>query len=374
MKIAIVHEFLTQLGGAERVLEALCELYPDAPIYTLVYNKSKTGKVFGKYDIRTSFLQKMPFINSSLFGIAMYKWYLPLMPKAVELFDLSEYDLVISSSSAFAKGVIKNPKSVHVCYCYSPTRYLWNETSYYLKTAGIPWPISKIMPWVISKLRKWDYKAAQHPDYFIGISKEIKNRIEKYYDRKADVIYPFVDNEKFQVSKNIKDYYLIAGRMVPYKRNDIVVEAFNNLDLPLKVIGDGYGLKNLKKIAKSSKIEFLGRVSDSELKRYLSECKALIFPSNEDFGILPLEVNASGRPVIAYKKGGSIETVKDGVTGVFFNEQTPESLIKAIKNFHLEKYNPTLIREYAMSFDKKVFKKEFKEYIEKILTNKTHRR
>jgi len=364
MKVAIVHDFLTQLGGAEKVLEVLSEMFPEAPIYTIAYNEKKTGSVFGKKDIRTSSVQKMPF------GVTKYKWYLNYMPTAIESFDLSEYDLVISNCSAFAKGVIINPNATHICYLLAPTRYLWNETHYYLKTAGIPWPVDKLVPFSLTRLRNWDYLAAKRPDYIISISQEIQKRTEKYYHRDSEVIYPFVNGANFKISEKTEDYYLIAGRMVPYKRNDIVVEAFNKLDLSLKVVGDGYGLSDLKKLAKSEKIEFLGRVPDSDLKKYLSSCKAFIFPSDEDFGIVPLEAMASGRPVVAYKKGGALETIKDGTTGVFFDEQSPESLIKCIEKFRPEKYNPYDIREHAMSFDRSVFKRRFKSFVDKhISTN-----
>lgn len=361
MKVALIHEFLTQLGGAEKVLQAIIELFPDAPIYTLVYNEKKTGSVFGKKDIRTSFLQKMPF------GVSKYKWYLTLMPTAIESFDLSDYDLVISDSSAFAKGVITQPGTVHICYCHTPTRYLWQISDFYLKTAGIPWPIDKIVPPFLNYLRVWDWQAAQKPDHIIANSKTTQARIKRYYNRDSDIIHPFVDSAGFQPSEKVKDYYLIAGRMVPYKKNDLVIQAFNDLKLSLKVVGDGYGLAELKKLVKNPKIEFLGRVSDQELKKYLAECRAFIFPSEEDFGIMPLEAMASGRPVIAYKKGGATETIKEGITGTFFKEQTPQCLIDTIKRFHADKYNSRVIRQHALDFDKSIFKKKLKEYIEKHL-------
>lgn len=357
MKIAFVHDFLCQLGGAEKVLEAFCEMFPEAPIYTLVYNKNKTGSVFGKKDIRTSFIQKMPF------GVSKYKWYLTLMPKAIESLDLSEYDLIFSDASAFAKGVIKRKDAVHICYCHTPTRYLWQIPDFYVKTAGIPWPIRPFMFPVLKWLKKWDFKAAQRPDYYIANSKEVQGRIKEYYKRDSEVIYPFVDIEKFTPSKNIKDYYLLAGRMVPYKRYDIVINAFNKLDLPLKVVGDGYGLTELKKLAKSDKIEFTGRVSDEELKKYYSECKAFIFPAEEDFGMMIIEAMASGRPVIAYKKAGALEIIREGLNGLFFESLTPESVIDAINSFNPKKYDSRLIRQYAMKFDKKIFKEKISKFI-----------
>ncbi len=357
MKVALVHEFLTQYGGAERVLEALLEIFPNATIHTLVFDRQKMGKYFGKYEIKTSWIQKMPL------GVSKYKWYLPIMHKAIESFDFEKYDLVLSDASAFAKGVITKKNTLHICYCHTPTRYLWNETEFYLKTAPIPFFIRPVMPYVINNLKKWDYKAAQRPDFIIANSKTIQKRIKKYYDRDSVVIHPFVDVEKFCISKNIKNYYLIAGRMVPYKRYDIVIKAFNNLDKELKVVGSGYGLEDLKKITKSNKIEFLGRVSDKDLVKYYSECIAYVFPALEDFGITPLEAMASGRPVIAYKAGGATETVVDGKTGSFFINQDENSLTKAIEKFNHKKFNPLEIRNHALKFAKHGFKDKIKKFV-----------
>lgn len=363
MKIAIVHEFLTQFGGAEQVLKAILEIYPDADLYTLVYDDKKMSKYFRGAQIYTSFLQKMPL------GVKKYKWYLPLMPKAIESFDLSRYDLIISDSSAFAKGAITSGKSLHICYCHTPTRYLWSETDFYLATAGIPFFVKPFMPLVIKKLRAWDYLAAQRPNYILANSNVVKQRIKKYYKRESQVLYPYVDCSKFNICPEIKDYFLLAGRIVPYKRYDIVVRAFNKLNLSLKVVGDGYGLSALKKIAVSNKIEFLGRVSDEALKKYYCQAKAYIFPAEEDFGITPLESMASGRPVIAYNAGGATETVKENLTGTFFQHQTPESIIQTIKNFNEKKYNPQKIRDYALRFDKKIFQQNIKTTINQYLAN-----
>ncbi len=364
MRIAIIHEFLTQYGGAERVLEALLEIYPDADLFTLVYDKKKMGKYFDKYNIKTSFIQKLPF------GIAKYKWYLPFMPKAIESFDLSNYDLVISDSSAYAKGVKTDKNQIHICYCHTPTRYLWQETAFYLKTVNIPFFVKPFMPIIIKFLKKWDYKAAQRPDYFIANSQTTQKRISAYYHRDSFVIYPFVNADKFEISQKAKDYYLIVGRIVPYKRNDIIIKAFNKLNLPLKIIGSGYGLEKLKKMTQSDKIEFLDKVSDRDLKKYYSGCKAFVFAALEDFGITPLEAMASGRPVIAYGVGGATETVIAGKTGIFFDKQTSQSLIKAIKHFDAKKFNAKEIRQYALKFDKSVFKNNIKKYINQKINSK----
>jgi len=240
---------------------------------------------------------------------------------------------------------------------------LWQIPEYYVKTVGIPWPINKIMPMVLNWLRKWDLKAAQRPDYFLAISEEIKKRIKKYYNRDSQVIYPFADTENFKPQGKVQDYFLIAGRMTPYKRYDIVIEAFNKLGLPLKVVGDGYGLPALKKLAKSDNIQLTGRVSDADMRKYFAECKAFIFPAEEDFGIVMLEAMACGRPVIAYKKAGALEIVDDGKNGEFFLEQTPESVIQAVNNFDIKKYNSEKIREYSKKFAKKVFIERMKQFI-----------
>jgi len=358
MKIAFVHEFLTQYGGAERVLEAFLEIYPDAPIYTLVYNENKMGKHFGKYNIKTSFLQK------TLFAKTKTRWYLPLMPSAIESFDLSQYDLVISDASAFAKGVITLPSTNHICYCHTPTRYLWNESSSYIKSAKIPWPINKLMPNILTNLRIWDYNAAQRPDYMIANSKYIKERIKKYYHRDVDVIYPFVNKDKFIFRETKKDYYFMAGRLVPYKKYDIVIEAFNNLpSKKLFIAGSGVYEKELKEKAISKNIIFLGRVSDEKLAQYYADAKGFIFPADEDFGIAPLEAMISGTPVIAFKKGGALETVIDKKTGLFFPNQEKNSIIDAIHEFEKMKFDSEKIKNHASKFTKEIFIENIKNYL-----------
>lgn len=365
MKIAIAHEFLTQYGGAERVLECFMEMYPRSDIFTLVYYKDKMGDNFRKYNIKTSFVQKLPAPPP-----ARFKWWLPLYPKAIESFDLSSYDLVISNSSAFAKGVKTKKPTTHICYMLTPTRYLWSSKKEYIEEAPIPSFIRPIMPPFINYLKKWDFKAAQRPDYIIGISNYIQKRIAKYYHRKSDVIYPFVDTEKFSPGGKISDYYLISGRMVPYKHYEIVISAFNKMpSLKLKVVGDGVALLKLQNLVKSENIEFLGRVNDNQLKKYYQECLAYIFPADEDFGITPLEANASGRPVIAYEKGGVLETIIPGKTGEFFIHQTTEAVIKAVEKFDATKYNSPAIRKHALTFSKEVFKEKFRNYINKHTTN-----
>lgn len=363
-KVALVTEELTQLGGAERVLDALLELYPTAPVYTLVWDKEKTQHKYDKFDVRPSFIQKLPQ------GAKKYKWYLWLFPRAIEAFDLKEFDLIISSSSALIKGVKTNKNQTHICYCHTPTRYLWGESSDYLKTAPIPKIIKPLMPIVFWFLRKWDLKVSKRPDFYIANSEFIKAKIKKYYDRDAIVIYPPVETERFKLGAKISDYFLLTSRIEPYKKVDMVVEAFNELGLKLKVVGNGTKKDEIEKLAKIN-IEFTGRLSDEELSIAYRECLAYIFPQVEDFGIVPVEAMASGRPVIAYKEGGALETVVEGVTGEFFTPQTKEALVLSLKKFDSKKYNPTAIRAHALKFSKAIFKEKIMEYISNSIIKKS---
>ena len=369
MKVALVHEFLTQFGGAERVLLALKELYPDAPIYTLIYNPKTMSKWFGKYDIRTSWLQGLPMAKTK------YRWYLLLMPWAIQSFDFSDYDLVISDSSAFAKGITTKKPTVHASYIHTPTRYLWQDEAFYRATAApkLLQPLIKLVtPW----LRSWDFRASKRPDYLLANSQTVADRVKKYYKRNATPIHSFVDAKRFSIAsasrRKPKNYYLMAGRIVPYKRYDIVIEAFKQLGLPLVVAGTGWGEQQLKvksEKLKVSNIKFVGHVTDKQLAKLYRECEALIFPALEDFGIVPLEAMASGRPVIAYGVGGAVETIASGKTGIFFDTQTPEAVIKAVKQFERTKgsFNPRQIRAHALTFDKSVFKQKFRTFIKSIL-------
>ena len=325
MKVALVHDHLAQTGGAEKVLKVFADIFPEATIYTLLADKVKTDTYLEGRRIDTSVIQKLPG------GVNHYKWYLPLMPMAVEFFDLSEYDLVISDTSSFAKGVITLPDVPHICYCHTPTRYLWSDAHSYLNELKYNKWLKKIIARVLVKLRQWDFLAASRVDYFVANSRTVAKRISKYYRRESQVIYPPVETDNF----------LAGCRLVPYKRIDLVVEAFKELgpDYRLKVFGDGLDLSRLKKIAgEAENIEFLGRVSDDQKAVYYSRAQAFINPQEEDFGITPLESMASGRPVIAYRKGGATETVKEGETGIFFDEQTPASLVAAVKSFRSENF------------------------------------
>lgn len=363
-RIALVCDWLTNWGGAERCFMAFHEIWPDAPIYTLIYNKKKMPE-FKNAKIITSELQKNP--------LAKKKWqfFLNKMPHQIEKFDMSEYDIVLSASHVVAKGIITKPAALHICYLYSPTRYLWDYMHLYIKEMKITGIklFDKYIKRYIEKrfhlIRTWDYLAGQRPDKIIAISKYIRNRTLKYYRRDTDVIYPPCNTGLYQPANkdDIKDYYLIVGRQVDYKRTDIVVEAFNKLKLPLVIIGEGPSLKKLKKIA-GNNISFLGRIPDNEVKKYYAECRAFIFPQEEDFGITPLEAQSAGRPVIAYRAGGALETILEGETGAFFEEQTPESIIKTINNFDHNKFDSAKIRQHALEFDTEIFKKNIKNYVE----------
>jgi glycosyltransferase involved in cell wall biosynthesis len=358
MKVALVHEFLTQYGGAERILDCFLEMWPDATIHTLVYDKEKMGKFYNKFKIKTSYIQNLPSIPP-----AGYKWWLMLYPNAIEQFDFSDYDLVISDSSAFAKGIITKKPTVHICYMHTPTRYLWSVTKEYLKEAPIPPLLRPIMPPFINILRKWDFKAAQRPDYIIANSKTIADRIKKFYKRDADgVIFPYVDCDRFKINNDEKKYFLVACRLEPYKKTDLAILAANKLKINLVVSGGGTKIEKLTKIAGPT-VKFTGRLDDVELAKLYENCSAFIFPQEEDAGIMPLEAMAAGRPVIAYGKGGSLESVVPGVTGEFFKEQTVESLSNTIKNFDPNKYDSKVIRNHALKFDKKIFKEKINNFI-----------
>lgn len=355
MKVAIVHDFLNQMGGAEQVVKVFREIFPEAPIYTSVYIPSAVCPSFRTADIRTSFMQRLPMIKKHA------RRYLPLYPYAFELFDFSEYDVVLSSSSSFAKGVITPPDTCHISYCYTPMRFAWNYHTYIEQE-----PLSRLvkicLPYVIHRVRRWDEITSNRVDYFVAISNEIRRRIWKYYRRDSDIIHPPVDTSKFTLSEKDEGYYLILSRLLPYKRIDIAIEAFNRLRLPLKIVGNGRDLKRLKKNAGPT-VEFLGRLSESEMKRCLSECRALVFPGFEDFGLAPVEAMACGKPVIAYAGGGALETVIDGVTGKLFFEQSPESLARTVANLDLSAFDPRKIRLHAESFDVTLFKSQIRSYV-----------
>lgn len=337
-------------------MEVLCEMFPEAPIYTLLYDERMTGGAFKGREIHTSFLQKLPFARRH------HRIFPLLMPLAVEQFDLSYFDVVLSVSASFAKGVITKPHTRHINYCLTPTRFLWDDSHRYIDEFRYPWPIRKLVPFFITYLRLWDKEAALRVDKFVGISSFVKARIKKYYDKDADIIYPPVETQKYYLSDKIDDYFLMIGRLVPYKRFDLAVKVFSAMGKPLKIIGDGPERKRLEKIA-GPDIEFLGLVSDYKMPEIYSRAQAVIFPQEEDFGIVPLESMASGRPVIAYRGGGALETIVESKTGIFFDDQTEIALAQAIGQYYKTDWDPQAIRVHALKFDKAVFKNKFLELI-----------
>ncbi len=365
MKVALVHDYLNQYGGAERVLEAFCQIFPKAPIYTLLYDKKRTGYAFETSRIQTSFLQKIPLLKSH------HRPFLMLMPLAVEQFDLSQYDLVLSDSASYAKGVITSPKTLHICYCHTPIRYAWDDSHRYIEEFGYPDLVKKFIPFFMNYIRLWDEQAAQRVDQFIANSQFVAQRIKKYYHQDSEVIHPPVRANLFYLTDRVDNYFLMVGRFLPYKRFDLAIEAFNQLGWPLKIVGDGPERKKLQKKAKSN-IEFVGLVSDEKLKDYYAHCRAFIFPQEEDFGITAVEAMAAGRPVIAYQAGGALEIVQPGITGLFFKEQTADYLIETLRNFKLTDFDPGIIREKAMEFDQEKFKERIREFIKKRLEKNDH--
>ncbi len=358
MKTAIVHDYLNQYGGAERVIEVFSELFPDASIFTSIFDKDKLPPIFGQMSIKTSFMQKFPFLDKH------FKKYLLFYPKAIESFDLSGYDLVLSSSSAFAKGAIKDKNSCHICYCYTPMRFVWDYDSY-VEKEDFGKLTRKILPLAIKKLKKWDIATIDRVDYYIAISNHIKDRIKRYYNREAEVIYPPVSVKNFNIANKTEDYFLIVSRLNAYKNIDLVIDTFNDLGLNLKIVGSGPYRKTLECMVKNKNIKFLGRLDDKDLKEIYSKCRAYIFPGREDFGITPVEAQASGRPVIAYADGGALETVLDGITGLFFKENSKDAFIETVKRFLKveDSFDRNKIRENALRFDRDIFKKKIVDFI-----------
>lgn len=355
MRVAIAHEWLTTLGGSERVVEALLELYPEAPVYTTFLSSRNLPDSVAGWDVRTSFIQKLPFLHR------VAQRYMPLFPVAFESFDLSGYDLVISSSSACAKGVLTGPGTVHVCICYTPLRYAWEP--HLDPRFNYSNPVVRAgSSMALHYLRLWDRLAADRVDHFIAISQNIAGKIRKYYRREATVIYPPVSVERFPVTEAPRTYFLVVSRLVPYKRVELAVEAFTRLGLPLKVAGDGPERERLERMA-GPNIEFLGYVDDADAPPLISGCLALVFPGEEDFGIVPVEAMAAGRPVIGLGRGGLRETVLDGKTGLFFAEPSAESLIEAVTRFSPGDFDPAKLSKHAARFSKERFQKEIAKFI-----------
>lgn len=356
MKIALVHDYLSQDGGAERVLKSFHEIWPDAPIFVLFHDREKL-KQFNTADVRESFLARMPL------GKKRYQWYLPWMPLATERHDLNEFDVVLSSSSAFAKGILTRPDTLHISYCHTPTRYLWTDTHQYISDLKYNFMIKAMLPRLMHRMRLWDKMSVDRVDQFIANSRTVRDRINKFYRRESDVVYPPVDTKSFAISEKVGDYFVSGGRLVPYKRFDLLVQAFNRLGLPLKIFGDGPELGRLRKHAKDN-ISFLGRIADDHKARLMSKAQAFLHPQVEDLGITPIESMACGRPVIAYGVGGVTETVIPGQTGLFFYEQNWESIVDTVLHFDTYTWDPHQIRAWAKRFDELHFKAFVKRYVE----------
>ena len=355
MRVAIACSWLNQYGGAERVLEVVHEMFPEAPVYTSIYWPEALPATYRTWDIRPSFLNRMPLINRH------HQPFLALYPLGFKSLDLADYDLVLSVTSAFAHGVMVRPGTTHICYCLTPARFLWDYEAYARREELGTLPRA-VLPLLLARLRTWDARAAARVDHFVAISRAVQDRIQKVYRRTSHVIYPPVQTSEFVLSEEIDDYYLFVGRLVPYRRVDLAVRAFNRLGRPLLIAGDGRDRRALERIAEPN-VRFLGRVSDAERKRLLSRCRAFLWPGEEDFGIAPLEASASGRPVIAYAGGGALETVVEGVTGVFFHEQTPDSLAETVASFDPSRYDPLEIRRHAERFDVSRFRQELSRFI-----------
>jgi glycosyltransferase involved in cell wall biosynthesis len=360
-KIALVHDWLTGMRGGEKVLEVLCELYPQATLFTLLHNKGSVSRVIEEMEIHTSFIDRLPCKSGR------YRNYLPLFPRAIESFDFSGYDLILSTSHAVAKGARPAPGALHICYCHTPMRYVWEQYDQYFGP-GRANPLTRAaMSFFAPRLRKWDAGSSSRVHAFVANSQNVAERIRQYYQRTADVIYPPVSVDQFSVSEADDGYYLIVSALVPYKRVDLAVEAFKRSGERLLIVGTGPESGRLQSLA-SRNIEFLGWQPDTELAGLYARCRALIFPGIEDFGIVPLEAMASGKPVVAFGQGGALETVVDDpqrATGVFFREQTPEALREALVKLHDLKLNPHTIRAHAEQFDRKIFKENYRRYVER---------
>lgn len=362
LKIALIHDWCYVNGGAEKVVKAINEVWPQIDNYTLfdVMNSSDKEYIFGKKKLTPSFIQYFPFLKKK------HRYYFPLFKYAIEEFNLDKYDIVLTSSAGFSKNVLTNHNQLHICYCHSPMRYAWDFYHSYTNKRQLKNPILRnVVKLFFHKLRIWDVIGSNRVDFFVVNSKNIRNRLNKIYRRDSYVIYPPVDVEGFSLSKEKQSYYVTASRLVDYKRVDIIVEAFNNLsDKKIYIIGSGPEQKNLEKKAISKNIIFLNHISKDELINKFQKAKAFIFAANEDFGIVPVEAQACGTPVIAYASGGSLETVINKKTGLYFEEQTKESLVSAVIDFEKIKLNQNEIRQNAENFSTKAFKSRFKSFVE----------
>lgn len=356
MRVALIHDYLSQDGGAERVLKAMHEIWPEAPIFVLFSDRERFTYL-NHERVRESFLARYPRVRTA------YQWYLPHMPRATEDHDLRDFDLVISSSSVFAKGVITGPGTLHISYCHTPPRFLWADTHKYVADLKYNFFIKSFLPGIIHHMRLWDKMSADRVDHFIANSDTVARRIMKYYRRDSDVIYPPVETHKFSPSAELGNFYLAGGRLVPYKRLDIVVEAFNRLGWPLLIFGNGPERQYLERHARPN-IRFLGQIGEAYKSELMSRCLGYIHPQIEDCGITAIETMASGRPIIAYRDGGATETVIGGETGVFFDTQNWEALFETLLYFDPHNWHAAKIREHALQYDSQTFKTKLKKFVE----------
>lgn len=364
MKVALVLDWLVTYAGAERVVEQIIRLYPQLEIFALVdFLEGKQRDFLQGRPVKTSFIQKLPKAKTK------YRSYLPLMPLAVEQFDVSSYDLVISSSHAVAKGVITGPDQVHVCYCHSPIRYAWDLQHQYLKESALEQGAKSMLArWLLHKVRLWDYRTANGVDVFMANSSYIARRIRKVYGRDSEVVFPPVAVQDFDVRTQKDDFYFTASRMVPYKKIEVIVEAFRSMpDKQLVVIGEGPQFERIKSLA-GPNVRLLGYQPFDVLRDHMQRAKAFVFAAEEDFGIIPVEAQACGTPVIAFKRGGALETVVDGVTGVFFPDQTPASVVEAVTDFErLPAFDPAVLRANAERFSQQAFDQRFRAVVDAAL-------
>ena len=354
MNVALVHDWLNQRGGAEDVLEEFVSLFPGAPVYTSLYWREKMPPQWQQWEVHTSFIDRLPWAHRR------QQLYLPIYPLAFEQMDFQGYDLVLSNKSGFCHGVITGPETLHICYCLTPTRFLWRYQQY-AEQENISRPVRAILPPFLNYLRMWDWQAAARVDHFIAISQEVRRRIAKVYGRDSVIIYPPVDTGRFEPVSRTDDYYLILGRLVPYRRIDLLIEAFNRLDRPLVIAGQGRDRERLEALA-GPNVTFLGYVPDEDLPDLLARCRAFIFPGEEDFGIAPLQAMAAGRPVIAYAAGGALDTVVPG-TGLLFGEQSVAAIMRAVADFDPDAVDPWFIRAHAEKFDVAHFRAQMMAYV-----------
>jgi glycosyltransferase involved in cell wall biosynthesis len=366
MKLALVHDWLNQRGGAEDVLETLVALYPESPVITGLYAPDLMPESYRAWNIQTLWIDKLPGIHNH------HQPYLPVYPFAWDGYHPHEYDVLLSNKSGFCHGLRQGKNTLHICYCLAPTRYVW-QLDAYIAREGIGGIAQVGLRPLVQALKKWDYDAAQRVDHFIAISSDIQQRVSLYYDRESVVIFPPVDTSRFQPSPVVEDYFLIVSRLIPYKRIDLAVLAATRLGVPLKIGGRGRDLERLEEMAGPT-VEFLGYVPDDQLPDLMARCKAFLFPGLEDFGITPVQAQAAGRPVIAYGGGGALDTVIPGRTGELFDHLSVESLMHAMASFNARAYDVKTLRAHAQRFDTQVFNRQISSYVEQAWDAFRHKR